>query len=238
MASQQGLRYGHPSHTQITQFISPMQIIQPEIEHYITAHTEEEPPLLQQLSRETHLKVLRPRMLSGHVQGRFLALLSKLCRPKSVLEIGTYTGYSALCLAEGMPPDGQLITIDSNDELKEIADRYIAAAGMQSQISLLNGHAPDVIEGLTGPFDMVFIDADKENYSLYFDLVIEKVTTGGLIVADNVLWYGKVVAEDLPKKAQKDTEAIKAYNQKVQRDSRVEHVLLPLRDGLMIARKR
>lgn len=176
-------------------------------------------------------------MLSGHVQGRYLALLSKLIRPRQILEIGTYTGYSALCLAEGLAPGGQLHTIDVNVELEEMVRKYIALAGYENSIKYYLGKALEIIPELDYQFDLVFIDADKANYPNYYDLVIEKTAPGGLILADNVLWSGKVVTEP-GKKIDKDTQGMLDFNQKIQGDDRVENLLLPLRDGLLMMRKK
>lgn len=212
-------------------------MIPKEIENYAGQHTEEESPLLQLLNRETHAQVLSPRMLSGHLQGRLLALLSKLLRPRRILEIGTYTGYSALCLAEGLAPDGLLITIEANEELEARALGYFGRSGKAGQIRMITGDAMMVIPGLDEEFDLVFIDADKANYSNYFDLIIEKVRSGGLIIADNVLWSGKVTGFSGDKVPDKNTGAILAFNEKVHLDPRVSNLLLPVRDGLMIMQK-
>ena len=212
-----------------------MDFLPEAIAAYAEAHTTPESAALARLNRDTHAHVLYPRMLSGHAQGRFLAMLSHMIRPRLVLEIGTFTGYSALCLAEGLADDGRLITIDKNEELEPIARRYWAASVYAHQIDLRVGHAAALLPTLSGPFDLVFIDADKENYSLYYDLVIEKVRPGGFILADNVLWSGKVVEPLKP--ADKDTRAVLAFNQKIHTDPRVENLLLPLRDGLLLARK-
>ncbi len=209
-------------------------VLSEEIEAYIDAHSAPVDAVLEQLERETRLKVMQPRMLSGPVQGKLLSLFSTLVQPDAILEIGTYTGYSAICLSAGLQEGGTLTTIDINDELREIAERYIAKAGLNRKIKLLTGDATVLIPDLHGPFDLVFIDADKRNYSAYFDLVIDKVKTGGWIIADNVLWSGKVCD---PAANDKDTLAIRAYNDKVQADPRVDNVLLSVRDGLMIARK-
>ncbi|KRP08642.1 MAG: methyltransferase [Sphingobacteriales bacterium BACL12 MAG-120813-bin55] len=203
------------------------------ITEYIEQHTSPEAPVLAELNRMTHLKVLQPRMLSGHVQGKFLEFLSAMSGAQRIVEIGTYTGYSAICLARGMR-GGRLTTIDIDEERTPMVKEYIQKAGLEAVIEVLNGHAADILPGLEGPFDMVFIDADKKNYSLYFDLVIDKMATGGWIIADNTLWSGKVTD---PTQNDKDTLAIRAYNKKVQDDPRVENVLLSVRDGLMIARK-
>jgi len=189
--------------------------------------------LLQQLARETHLKVLQPRMLSGAYQGRLLALLSKLIAPKHILEIGTYTGYSALSLAEGLNPNGRIDTIDINEELQEMQRRYFDASSFGKQIFQHVGNASDIIPTLSGTFDMVFIDADKEQYPLYFDLIIDRVPSGGMIIADNVLWSGKVVS----KADDEATQALQVFNKKMVDDTRVETLILPVRDGITLLRK-
>ena len=194
-----------------------------------------ESSLLSELNRETWSKVLIPRMLSGHLQGRALSMLSKMIRPKRVLEIGTYTGYSAICLCEGLEQGGKLITIDINEELENMAISYFKKAAVKDKIQHFVGNAIDIIPTLDDGFDLVFIDADKENYSNYFDLVIDKMPVGGFIIADNVLWSGKVVKTTDAK--DQETKAIKAFNNKVQNEERVENVLFPIRDGLMICRK-
>ena len=176
-----------------------------------------------------------PRMLSGHVQGRLLSMLSHMIRPKNILEIGTYTGYSAICLAEGLSENGRLYTIDINDELEPMVNLYIARAGMTNKIITHYGNAIEIIPTLSGPYDLVFIDADKINYSQYYNLAIEKVISGGYLIADNVLWDGKIL--DLTN-ADKDTIAIHQFNEKINNDKRVENVLLTMRDGLMIIRKK
>lgn len=213
-----------------------MNFLDTLLERYTTEHTEPEPVFLQELNRETNLKVLMPRMLSGHYQGRLLSMLSKLIRPVCILEIGTYTGYSAICLAEGLQDRGVLHTIDINAELETLARRYFKKAGLEDKIQYHIGNALTVIPGLDLQFDLVFIDADKENYERYYELVIEKVKPGGLIIADNVLWSGKVL-NDLSN-ADKDTRALQAFNNLVQQDERVENILLPVRDGLMLMRKK
>lgn len=213
-----------------------MHFISEAIESYVDNHSEEEPELLQQLSRETHLQVLRPRMLSGHFQGRFLSLISKIIQPKTILEIGTYTGYSALCMAEGLAKDGKLHTIDINEELYDFQRRFFDKSGYGSQIIQHVGSAIDIIPDLDMSFDLVFIDADKENYPAYFDLVIDKVAPKGVILSDNVLWSGKVVEPLDPK--DKSTPVLLEYNKKLKEDPRVETVLLPIRDGLTLSRKR
>jgi caffeoyl-CoA O-methyltransferase len=210
-----------------------MEFLPEPLAIYAEAHTSPETDVLQQLNRETHAKILMPRMLSGHLQGQFLSMISHMVQPKAVLEIGTYTGYSAICLAAGLQVGGVLHTIDINEELEEMVTGFIAKAGLQDKIKNHVGNALEIIPGFTETFDLVFIDADKINYSNYFDLVIDKVRKGGFIMADNVLWSGKVIEE----KKDKDTQAIADYNRKLQNDPRVENVLLPIRDGIMIARK-
>lgn len=212
-----------------------MDFLPEKIEDYVGQMSQEESELLSALSRETHLKILSPRMLSGHVQGRFLSLISHMIRPKYVLEIGTYTGYSALCFAEGLHPDGKIITIDNNPELETVLNKYVKSSQYAAQIEIRTGNAADIIPTLDDGIDLVFIDADKPNYSLYFDLVIDKLRPGGFILADNVLWSGKVV--EPIKESDKSTVAIHAFNQKVLDDPRVENVLIPIRDGIMAARK-
>ena len=210
-----------------------MDFLSEELQHYIEAHTSEEPDLLKKINRETHAQVLKSRMLSGQVQGRFLSMISKMTKPKVILEIGTYTGYSAICLAEGLPPGGKVITIDINEELENRVRSYFKESGFASQIDFRIGDARKIISQLNETFDLVFIDADKENYSLYYDIVIDKLSVGGIILADNVLWSGKVVQP----KPDKDTKAILEFNDKIQHDPRVACVLLPLRDGVMMIRK-
>lgn len=211
-----------------------MDFLDPLLSDYCEAHSSPEPTLLAELNRETHQKVLKPRMLSGAAQGRFLAMISKLLRPRRILEIGTYTGYSAICLAEGLGEDGHLHTIDRNDELYSMAIRYFKKADLESKITMHLGHAKETIPTIDERWDLVFIDADKENYALYFDQVIDRMAPNGLIIADNVLWSGKVLKEEDRK--DKSTAALKAFNQKIQADPRVENFLLPLRDGLMLCR--
>jgi len=211
-----------------------MNIISPAIDQYLDMHTQEESEVLKALTRETHLKVLMPQMLSGKVQGNLLTMMSKMMQPKRILEIGTFTGYASICLAKGLANDGLLYTIDINCELETMTDKYFKQAGVRHQIVSLYGPAVQLIPTLEETFDLVFIDADKINYSTYYDLVMEKVRPGGLIIADNVLWSGKVVEAT----KDKDTMAMDAYNKKVQDDPRVENVLVPLRDGLMMARKK
>ena len=210
-----------------------MEFIDKQLADYCENFTEKESELLNELNRETHLKSNQPRMLSGHIQGRLLSFLSKLKQPNVILEIGTYTGYSALCLAEGLSETGKLITIDPNEETNHFAQKFITRSVYKNKIELLTGQAQNIIPTLNHSFDLVFIDADKKNYSLYYDLIIDKLNKGGLIIADNVLWSGKVVEE----KKDADTQLIHEFNQKIQDDSRIENLLLPVRDGLMLMRK-
>jgi caffeoyl-CoA O-methyltransferase len=213
-----------------------MKFLDPALDAYCETHSGEEPSYLKELTAETYAKVQMPMMLSGHLQGRFLSMLSKLVQPKTIVEIGTYTGYSALCLAEGLAEGGMLHTIDIDPYLPEMVHRYVEKAGMLDRITTHHRPALEVIPTLHAPFDLVFIDADKQNYPNYFDAVIDKVRAGGLIIADNVLWSGKVL---LPKKEQDDaTRALVEYAHKVKSDPRVEKVMVPLRDGLMVCRKR
>ncbi len=212
-----------------------MEFLPEAIDQYCHQHSSDEPKILADLSRETRMKVLQPRMLSGHLQGRVLAMFSKMLQARYILEIGTYTGYSAICLAEGLSEGGQLHTIDLNEELEPMYSRYIKAAGMEKLISTHVGNALDIIPTLDRNWDMVFIDADKENYLNYYDLVIERVNAGGLIIADNVLWSGKVVEK--AKEKDLETKALQNFNETIQADPRVENVLMPIRDGLMVCRK-
>ena len=211
-----------------------MHFLSEELENYAAQHTEDEPLLLQELNKRTHLNVLQPRMISGHFQGRFLSLLSKMVQPRTILEIGTYTGYATLCLAEGLHPEGVLHTIDIKEELTDLQREFFDRSGYGNQIVQHLGKAADIIPSLDTTFDLVFIDADKQNYAHYFDLVIEKMSRGGLILSDNVLWSGKVVEE--VKHNDKHTQALMAYNQKIKDDPRVETVLLPIRDGITLSR--
>jgi caffeoyl-CoA O-methyltransferase len=212
-----------------------MEFLPKEIEQYAETFTREEGEVLAALNRETWAKVLTPRMLSGHLQGQTLRMFSLMMRPKCILEIGTYTGYSAICLAEGLAEGGKLFTIDINEELREMVLRYVEMAGMTDRITAIVGNAREVIPTLDGPFDLVFIDADKENYANYFDLVIDRMPVGGFIIADNVLWSGKVLQPDSA--LDRETIALKDFVRKLKDDPRVETVLLPIRDGLLVARK-
>lgn len=209
-----------------------MDFIDQRIVDYAEKYTSPESLSLRELNRETNAKVLMPRMLSGHLQGRILSMLSCMINPKRILEIGTYTGYSAICLSEGLADDGILHTIDINEELVPMVKKYLGEAGCEKKVVLHTGDALKIIPSIHETFDMVFIDADKKNYSAYFDLVIGSVRKGGVIIADNVLWSGKVLED--PASMDSDTKAIAAFNSKVHTDSRVANLLLPVRDGLMI----
>lgn len=211
-----------------------MHFLPEKIDTYAVNHSQQEPKILQELTRETWQKVLNPRMLSGAFQGRVLSIISKLIQPKSILEIGTYTGYSALCLAEGLAKDGMLYTIDKNEELEELQHSYFQKSNYNNQIKQYIGNAIDIIPTIDKKFDLVFIDADKSNYLNYFDLIIDKMNTGGVILSDNVLWSGKVVEKLNPKDI--DTKILLEYNNKLNEDNRLETVLLPIRDGLTISR--
>ncbi len=213
-----------------------MEIIHEKIQAYCDAHTTAEKNLLKELNRDTHANVLQPRMLSGHFQGRLLSMISHMIRPKMILEIGTYTGYSALCLAEGLKEDGRLITIDVNAEREEMVNKYIEAAGYTHKIQHIIGDAYNIIKSLPHTYDLAFIDADKPAYPKYYELVIEKLNPGGYILIDNVLWSGKVVNEhDI--ETDKDTHLLNSLNNHITHDTRVENILLPIRDGLMLVRK-
>ena len=206
-----------------------------ELDNYTEKYTTAESPVLAALNRETNLKRGDAVMLSGQLQGRFLQMLSHMIRPKCILEIGTFTGYSALCLAEGLQPGGILHTIEIDEELEDIATSYIHKAGLQDKIKQHIGKAEDIIPTILEAIDIVFIDADKSNYELYYDLVFDKVPVGGYILADNVLYDGEVV---LPEAAQcKNARAISSFNNKLKADDRIEHLIVPLRDGIMVARK-
>lgn len=210
-----------------------MEFIDPAIEEYARLFSDSESDLLKELDRETHAMILQPRMLSGHLQGRFLSFISKILRPNFILEIGTYTGYSALCLAEGLRPEGKIITLDVNEELEKFTRSFFDRSEFALQINYRIADAKNEIPTIAGPFDLVFIDADKRNYALYFDLIIQKMNAGGIILVDNVLWSGKIIDE---KAQDKSTQALRDFNQKCLEDPRVEKVLLPLRDGLLMMR--
>ena len=206
-----------------------------KIEKYILDHTKEEDSLLAELNRETFLKVIQPRMLSGHLQGKFLEMISCMINPKAILEIGTYTGYSAICLAKGLSVDGILHTIEINPEFNIFSEKYFERSGLKYKIQQHTGSALDIIPQMDEVFDLVFIDADKENYLNYYKLVFDKVKTGGFILADNALWDGKVIKN--PNQQDKETKGIDEFNKHIQKDKRVENMLLPLRDGIMMIRK-
>jgi predicted O-methyltransferase YrrM len=210
-----------------------MEFIDKALDDYCTAHTQQEPELLKELSKETWQKVLVPRMLSGHFQGRLLSLLSKLIAPKTILEIGTYTGYSTLCLAEGLAKDGKIHTIDINEELVDIQQKYFQKSDYTDQIISHIGEAKHIIPKIDEKFDLIFIDADKSNYGMYLDLVVPKLNPKAVILSDNVLWSGKVVDE---KADDTDTIALRAYNKKLKEHPDFETILLPVRDGLSISR--
>jgi len=214
-----------------------MEFINEAIQNYAEQHTGSESEILRKINRETYTDVLTPRMLSGQMQGRILSMFSKMINPQSILEVGTFTGYSAICLAEGLSENGKLCTIDINAELEERVLGYFEAAGISKKVDYRIGNALDIIPVLDGPFDLIFIDADKENYQNYFDLIIDKTKSGGIIIADNVLWSGKVLGNE-GKKIDKDTKALIKFNDSINNDDRVENVLFPVRDGLMVIRKK
>lgn len=211
-----------------------MHFLSADLQHYAEAHSQAEPPLLAALSRETHLRVLQPRMLSGHLQGRLLSLLSKLLSPSYIVEIGTFTGYATLCLAEGLPPEGVLHTIEANEEYQPIQDKYFQQSPYHSQILQHFAPALEVLPSLPDGIEMVFIDADKKNYLNYLEAILPKMRPGGVILSDNVLWSGKVV--EAVKDNDKHTQILMEYNQRLATDPRLETVLLPIRDGISLAR--
>lgn len=206
------------------------------IERYILDHIEPEDSVLQELDRETHMKVLGARMLSGHLQGQVLTMFSKMIQPDRILEVGTFTGYSAICLAKGLNENGKLITIELDDELEGLAQKYFIKAGLQQKIIQVNGPALEIIPSLSETFDLIFLDADKREYVEYYNLVFDKVSNGGYIIADNTLWSGKVLDKPVP--GDEQTLGILAFNELIKNDSRVEKVILPLRDGITIIRKK
>lgn len=214
-----------------------MEIIDEKIQQYCDTYTSAESEVLKELNRDTHANVLQPRMLSGHFQGRLLSMISKMIKPKMILEIGTYTGYSALCMAEGLAEGGKLITVDVNPEREEMVNDYITKAGMEGQIQHIIGDAWNIVKSLPHTYDLIFIDADKPNYMRYYEMAMDKLNPGGYILLDNILWSGKVVDEtELAK--DKDTQLLHAVNKSIQEDERVENILLPVRDGLMLVRKK
>ncbi|MES2559189.1 MAG: class I SAM-dependent methyltransferase [Bacteroidota bacterium] len=214
-----------------------MDIIDEKIQQYCDTHTSEESDVLKQLNRDTHANVLQPRMLSGHFQGRLLSMISKMIQPRVVLEIGTYTGYSAICMAEGLAEGGKLITIDVNAEREEMVNAYIAQAGMEGRIQHIIGDALNIVKTLPYTYDLIFIDADKPNYMRYYEMAMEKLNPGGYMLLDNILWSGKVIDENELAK-DKDTQLLHSVNERVQEDERVENILLPVRDGLMLLRRK
>lgn len=211
-----------------------MGFLPEKIDDYVVSHSQDEPALLKRLSKETWQKILNPAMLSEHYQGRILSIISKMLQPKVILEIGTYTGYSALCLAEGLPKDGILHTIDHNEELVDFQKKYFNLSPYKHQIIQHLGNALEIIPTLKVNYDLVFIDADKNNYANYFNLIVDKMNKGGIIISDNVLWYGKVLEKPDPK--DEDTKALIAYNELLKKDERLESVMLPIRDGLTLSR--
>jgi caffeoyl-CoA O-methyltransferase len=211
-----------------------MEILNETIQAYLDQHCEKEPELLRHINRQTHLKVPMPRMLSGHFQGRLLSLLSKMIRPKRILEIGTFTGYATLCLAEGLVPEGIIHTIDINEEIEDLVNQHFKQSLFKDKIKYHVGNALDIIPRIAEKFDLVFIDADKKNNGTYYDLVFDMVTPGGIILIDNVLWSGKVLTEI----KDSDSNSIRNFNEKVTKDQRTEKLIFPIRDGLFIVRKR
>ncbi len=210
-----------------------MDFIDRKIMEYVINNSEDEPELLKELAKETYQKILQPRMLSGHPQGRILSILSKLIRPKRILEIGTYTGYGTICLAEGLTDDGKIITIDKNEEIIDFQNKYFEKSGYREKIIQLNGEALDIIETLRDKFDIVFLDADKENYIEYYKSISKKLVKGGILISDNVLWSGKVLEEtsnDL------ETNILKRFNRLLKNDKKFETIIIPIRDGVSISR--
>ena len=210
-----------------------MEFISEKIAEYLSQNSDKEPEILSKLNKETHQKILQPRMLSGHIQGRFLSLISKIKSPLHILEIGTYTGYGTLCLAEGLASNGKIFTIDRNEELINIQNKYFEESGNRDKIVQLTGNAVDILMDLNENFDLIFIDADKENYIKYFDIVSKKLNPNGIIISDNVLWSGKVVEES---DGDQETNTLKKFNSLLSKDERFETIILPLRDGLSISR--
>ena len=210
-----------------------MDFISEKLAEYLSQNSDKEPEILSKLNKETHQKILQPRMLSGHIQGRFLSLISKIKSPLHILEIGTYTGYGTLCLAEGLATNGKIFTIDRNEELINIQNKYFEESGNRDKIVQLTGNAIDILMDLNENFDLIFIDADKENYIKYFEIVSKKLNPNGIIISDNVLWSGKVVEES---DNDQETNTLKKFNSLLSKDERFETVILPLRDGLSISR--
>ena len=210
-----------------------MDFISEKLAEYLSQNSDKEPEILSKLNKETHQKILQPRMLSGHIQGRFLSLISKIKSPLQILEIGTYTGYGTLCLAEGLATNGKIFTIDRNEELINIQNKYFEESGNRDKIVQLTGSAIDILMNLDENFDLIFIDADKENYIKYFEIVSKKLNPNGIIISDNVLWSGKVVEES---DGDQETNTLKKFNSLLSKDERFETIILPLRDGLSISR--
>ena len=210
-----------------------MDFISEKLAEYLSQNSDKEPEILSKLNKETHQKILQPRMLSGHIQGRFLSLISKIKSPLHILEIGTYTGYGTLCLAEGLATNGKIFTIDRNEELINIQNKYFEESGNRDKIVQLTGNAIDILMNLVENFDLIFIDADKENYIKYFEIVSKKLNPNGIIMSDNVLWSGKVVEES---DNDQETNTLKKFNSLLSKDERFETIILPLRDGLSISR--
>ena len=211
-----------------------MDFISEKLTEYISKNSNIEPEILARLNQETHQKILKPRMLSGHIQGRFLSMISKMKSPSTILEIGTYTGYGTLCLSEGLKEDGKIFTIDRNEELLKIQNKYFEESGKRDKIIQLTGNAKEILNDLNETYDLVFIDADKENYIEYFKQVSERLNKNGIIISDNVLWSGKVLDSSLEK--DEETNALVNFNKILKEDKRFETVILPLRDGLSISR--
>ena len=210
-----------------------MDFISEKLAEYLSQNSDKEPKILSKLNKETHQKILQPRMLSGHIQGRFLSLISKIKSPLHILEIGTYTGYGTLCLAEGLATNGKIFTIDRNEELINIQNKYFEESGNRDKIIQLTGNAIDILMDLNENFDLIFIDADKENYIKYFEIVSKKLNPNGIIISDNVLWSGKVVEES---DGDQETNTLKKFNNLLSKDERFQTIILPLRDGLSISR--
>ena len=211
-----------------------MEFISEKLTEYISKNSNIEPEILARLNQETHQKILKPRMLSGHIQGRFLSMLSKMKSPSTILEIGTYTGYGTLCLSEGLKEGGKIFTIDRNEELLKIQNKYFEESGKRDKIIQLTGNAKEILNDLNETYDLVFIDADKENYIEYFKQVSGRLNKNGIIISDNVLWSGKVLDSSLEK--DEETNALVNFNKILNEDKRFETVILPLRDGLSISR--
>jgi len=210
-----------------------MDFISDKLADYLNKNSEKEPEILSRLSKETHQKILQPRMLSGHIQGRFLSFISKIKSPEKILEIGTYTGYSTICLAEGLSKNGKIDTIDKNEELIKIQNKYFEESGYRNKIIQHTGHALDILKKLNEKYDIIFIDADKENYINYFDQVSNKLSKNGIIISDNVLWSGKVLDSN---QMDEETSTLFKFNKIINNDKRFKSIILPIRDGISISR--